>query len=184
MKKLMIAAAVAAMTASGGAWAACSADIDMGGNKITNATMSALSTSSEVATKAYVDAATSLVETSSVSSSAVKGLAGANQYCADLDSAGTAADGTASNAGWRVPNASEATTAFVISGAASVPTATITNSPSYLSTSVTTAPTHDSTIWTSEVAVDHKGWFKVKLNGGSPEDWDGTLDQFHAVCVR
>jgi hypothetical protein len=40
---------------SGSVFAACSADIDMGGQKITNAAMTVLGTQSEVATKAYVD---------------------------------------------------------------------------------------------------------------------------------
>lgn len=57
MKKLLAAATIAAMTVSGGAWAACSAAIDMGGNPINNVTMSTGS-NGEVATKAYVDAAT------------------------------------------------------------------------------------------------------------------------------
>ena len=55
MKQLMIAAALAALTASGSVYAACSADIDMGGKKIMGASMSVLSTKSEVATKDYVD---------------------------------------------------------------------------------------------------------------------------------
>jgi predicted small secreted protein len=56
MKKLLSTAVVtAAMAVSSGVWAACSADIDMGGNKITNAADP--TAAQDVATKAYVDIA-------------------------------------------------------------------------------------------------------------------------------
>ena len=76
MKKIMLIAAVAAMTASGGAWAACTADIDMGDNKIQN--LGAPMADSDAATKAYVDAVGRL-EVSPVTNLQVSGFLGAAQ---------------------------------------------------------------------------------------------------------
>ena len=110
MKKTLIAAAVAAMTVSGGAWAACTADIAMGGNKITGLTMTSDTTQSEAATQSYVDARTRL-EVSKISGGRVNGIYGAQAYCNDLDATGTA-DGTANYLGWRVPTQEEIVMGF------------------------------------------------------------------------
>ena len=99
-KKMLIAAAVAAMTASGGAWAACTADIDMGNNSIQN--LAAPTNDSDAATKAYVDAVGRL-EISPVTNLKVRGFLGGVQFCQDLNDAGNAVDGVADYAGWRLP---------------------------------------------------------------------------------
>lgn len=98
----MIAAALAALTASGSVYEACSADINMGGNTIKDASMCVLSTKSEVATKDYVDnlmAGSTLLKLSTISTS--KGNMGAaTWYCAGLT------DDTTERP-WRLPTLSE-----------------------------------------------------------------------------
>ena len=106
MKKLLTAAALAASLASTGAYAACSADIDMGGNQITNTTMTALGTSSEVATKAYVDnlmAGSNPVLELSTGSPVLNNFGEATKYCVGLP-------GDEANGGsrpWRLPTLEE-----------------------------------------------------------------------------
>lgn len=58
MKKLLMIAAITAMTASTGAWAACSANIELGGFKVTGSgEVTSADDDATLATKAYVDAA-------------------------------------------------------------------------------------------------------------------------------
>lgn len=74
--------------ASHTAWASCSINLDMGGNKVTNVTMTHIETPSELATKSYVDfilqgeaglmASPSSLKYASVSEAA--------EYCANLES--------------------------------------------------------------------------------------------------
>ena len=99
LTKIWLAGLVAtAMSIS--AFGACTATLDLGGYKITNATMSDLGTSSEVATKAYVD---------NLSAGGIRGTQLSAKI--DLATAGlafkTCADYTTGGTDWRVPTFDE-----------------------------------------------------------------------------
>ena len=103
MKKLLTLAAVAAMTVSTGAWAACSANIDMGQMSIMNIDPTYASGDEydgEVATKTYVDAvAGGAASEITPRRAAVAGLPQAVQQCANLDFEG--------HTDWRLPTMDE-----------------------------------------------------------------------------
>ena len=171
MKKLLTAAALAASLASTGAYAACSADIDMGGNQITNTIMTALGTSSEVATKAYVDnlmaGANPLLELSAESAAA--NLGAAMKHCVDL--AGDSADRP-----WRMPTSEElfvAASSHTDGSASSNYLWTIT--PYNLSTGATVD------LASSGSGVNTGAWIAVRLSDG---DWSNGLGAVVGTFVR
>jgi hypothetical protein len=121
MKQLIIAAVLAALSLPGSVYAACQVDIDMGTKKITNASMSVLGTSSEVATKAYVDnlmaGTMPILEVSAQQAAGNMGVA--TTTCAAMVSADA-------NRPWRLPTLPElllAASTIEIAGAASNTTA-------------------------------------------------------------
>ena len=189
MKKMLIAAAVAAMTVSGGTWAACTANIDMGNNSIQN--LADPTNASDAATKAYVDAVGRL-EISPVSNRKVNGFRGAVAFCQDMDDSG-AVDGTASYAGWRLPqNLGEASLGFNRQGT----TINIVGR-SYAAASSTDDPVSESAIWVAMPAtngnqpsntnywnVDNTRWLRAKLDGSLWGFDRAASDGLFAFCVR
>ena len=179
MKKLLTAAALAASLASTGAYAACQADIDMGGNQITNTTMTALGTSSEVATKAYVDnlmaGANPVLELSAESGTAVAGFGAAMKYCVDLS--GDAADG--GSRPWRLPTLEELLVAASSHTDGSASSNSLwTRTPYNLSTGATADG--DS----SSVGVELSRWVTMVLGTGSWGYNAYTRTDLFARCVR
>ena len=89
MLKMFIPSLIVTCLAAPAAWATCSTDLDMGGNKLTNATMSNVKKPSEIATKLYVDHV--LQGHAGLMISASKGqkmnFYEATMYCANLESA-------------------------------------------------------------------------------------------------
>ena len=178
MKKLLTAAALAASLASTGAYAACSADIDMGGNQITNTTMTALGTSSEVATKAYVDnlmAGANPVLELSDALGALADFGDALAYCVSL--AGDTADG--GSRPWRLPTFEE------LLVAASSHT-DISASTAYLWVAT---PYNLSNAKTADIDVDGQGvgagnWMIVRLSDGYWGNAEYNFAGALARCVR
>ena len=189
MKKMLIAAAVAAMTASGGAWAACTANIDMGNNSILN--LADPTNASDAATKAYVDAAGRL-EISPISSVQVDGFSGAVKFCQDMDDSG-AVDGVASHAGWRLPqNLGEASLGFHRESTV----VDISGQP-YVSTETTNAPVEGSSIWIAAAVtdgnkpannntwtLDNTQWLRARLDGALWAYATAGNQGVFAYCVR
>ena len=189
MKKVLIAAAVAAMTASGGAWAACTANIDMGNNSIQN--LADPTNDSDAATKSYVDAVGRL-EISPITSVQLQGFGGAVAFCQDLDDAG-AVDGVASNAGWRLPkDFSEASLGFHQEAT----TIDISGQP-YVSTGATSAPVEGSSIWVAmpvtnaskpanntDWTLDNTQWHRARLDGALWAYGMSSNNGVFAFCVR
>ena len=172
-KRMLIAAAVAAMTVSGGAWAACTADIDMGNNKIQN--LATPMADSDAATKAYVDAMGQL-EVSPISKQKVDGFSGAVQFCRHLNDAGTAVEASAVNAGWRLPkDLSEASRGFH-----HYATTVDIASASYVASTPGGPPNEFNSIWVAKPVTDgskptndaglipdstESRWFRARLDG-------------------
>ena len=176
MKKLLTAAAIAATMASTGAWAACSADIDMGGNKITGASMSALGTSSEVATKSYVDnlmAGTNpVLELSAESGAAVGSFGAALAHCVGLT-------GDSADRPWRLPTMEE----LLVAASSHTDGSASTN---FL---WTTTPYNISTGRTSDIDSDGQGindgyWLALRLSDGNWAAGNYSSAGIYARCVR
>ena len=174
MKKLLSAAAIAASLASTGAYAACSADIDMGGNKITSASMTALGTSSEVATKAYVDnliaGSNPVLELSAEAS--VTNFGGALKRCVDL--AGDSPDRP-----WRLPTLAELLVAA----------SSHTDGSASSNFLWTATPYNLSTGATQDLDTDGQGqnvatWVVLELGGGYWSMAGSTNAAHFARCVR
>ena len=194
-KRMLIAAAVAAMTVSGGAWAACTADIDMGSNKIQN--LATPMADSDAATKAYVDAIGRL-EVSPISSLKVKGFGGAVQFCQHLNDAGTAVEANPVNAGWRLPqNLGEASLGFK---RATTPTPVVLTTEDYAVTG-STSPTEFNSIWVAmpvtnanqpantnlwndSAVFDNTQWFRARLDGALWAHSTASSEGNFAFCVR
>ena len=186
---MLIAAAVAAMTASGGAWAACTADIDMGNNSIQN--LADPTNDSDAATKAYVDAVGRL-EISPMTNLQVNGFGEAAQFCQDMDDSG-AIDGKPSHAGWRLPqNLGEASLGFYRHGV----TIDISGQP-YLSTGTTNAPVEGSSVWVAKPVTNasqptdttlwtlgNTYWLRARLDGAHWAYATATNSGNFAFCVR
>ena len=189
MKKIMLIAAVAAMTASGGAWAACTADIDMGDNKIQN--LGAPMADSDAATKAYVDAVGRL-EVSPVTNLQVSGFLGAAQFCQDLNDAGDAVSGGAfPKNGWRLPQTlGEASLAFGSQGN------TVDISSQSYAVSGGNVPVSGSFVWVAMAAsnanqatdgswnTDDRRWMMARLDGVRWAYNSSTSEGVFAFCVR
>jgi hypothetical protein len=106
MKKQLTAVALATMVSSS-VFAACSANINMGGKNILN--VGGTGEDYSVATKADLYAGSRL-EASSISDTTVAGLGAAARYCASLADDGNATDG---GGNWRLPaNLAEASVAI------------------------------------------------------------------------
>ena len=178
MKKLLTAAALAASLASTGAYAACSADIDMGGNQITNTTMTALGTSSEVATKAYVDnlmAGSNPVLELSAESSVLNNFGEATAYCVAL--AGDEANG--GSRPWRLPTLEE-----LLVAASSHTNITATTAYVWSAT-----PYNLSTGATTDIDSDGQGlgaryWVLLRFTDGIWDFATGGGAGYVARCVR
>ena len=174
MKKLLTAAALAASLASTGAYAACSADIDMGGNQITNTTMTALGASREVATKAYVDnlmaGSNPVLELSTEMTAANFGAA--MKACVDL--VGDTADG--GSRPWRMPTLDELLVAASShTDGSSSPNFLWTRTPYNLSTGAT------QDIDSSSSGIDYGFWLSLRLSDGY---WNYNLATAASVGVR
>jgi hypothetical protein len=106
MKKQLSAVALATLM-SGSVFAACSADIDMGGQNILN--VGGTGANYSVATQGDLLAGSRL-EASSISDTTVAGFGAAARYCASLADDGNATDG---GGNWRLPaNIAEASVAI------------------------------------------------------------------------
>jgi hypothetical protein len=171
MKKQLTAVALATMVSSS-VFAACSANINMGGKNILN--VGGTGEDYSVATKADLYAGSRLAA-SSISNDTVSGLGEAARYCASLDDDGDATDG---GGNWRLPaNLAEASVAI---------------------TGDTTGSSISSTgyIWTADAlnkadqapnegwsTVGHGSYLIINLAGRwSSNDYD-TSD-YYAGCVR
>ena len=176
MKKLLSAAAIAASLVSTGAYAACSADINMGGNQITNTTMTALGTSSEVATKAYVDnlmaGSNPVLELSAQSTTAVSNFGGALAYCVNLG-------GDSTDRPWRLPTMEELLVAASSHTDGSASSNSLwTTTPYNLSTGRTTD------LDSNGQGVDGGAWIIMNLSAGTWSYNNGSISIYFARCVR
>jgi hypothetical protein len=107
MKKQLTAVALATMVSSS-VFAACSANINMGGKNILN--VGGTGEDYSVATKADLYAGSRLAA-SSISNDTVSGLGAAARYCASLDDDGSST--TSGDGNWRLPaNLAEASVAI------------------------------------------------------------------------